>query len=220
MDEPSPTKERPRTQPSGGVTCTRWSRVRRLQDWSDEESWRWFYDTYSRLIFAVARSRGLKEDEAEEVVQETALHVCKSLKGFKADPVFGSFKAWLRKVVRGRIVDWQRRKQAENRLPRHHSRHTVSEEGRTPTVERVPDPGGGFDRRWDEEWQALAREEFKKRVDEKHYQIFDHHVFQGHAAGKVAKAFGVSQATVYVLRFRLMPVYRRVLGDLEAARPN
>ena len=74
---------------------TRWTLIERLKNWDDQESWRQFFETYWKLIYGVAIKSGLTHPEAQDVVQETVMSVCKSMQNFKADPAHGSFKAWL-----------------------------------------------------------------------------------------------------------------------------
>ena len=56
---------------------TRRSLIARLQNWQDQRSWDEFYRTYWRLIYAVARQAGLRDDEAWDTVQETILSIAK-----------------------------------------------------------------------------------------------------------------------------------------------
>jgi hypothetical protein len=42
---------------------TRYSLLKRLQDWQDNESWQDFFDTYWRLIYSMALRSGLTETE-------------------------------------------------------------------------------------------------------------------------------------------------------------
>src|SRR6266571_1178711 len=84
---------------------TRWTLISRLKRWDDQESWREFFDLYWKLIYGVALKAELSPTEAQEVVQETIISVCKNIKTFKADPAYGSFKAWLLKLTRWRILD-------------------------------------------------------------------------------------------------------------------
>src|SRR2546425_8473448 len=72
---------------------TRWILIERLKNWDDQESWRQFFDTYWKLIYGVAIKSGLTHPEAQDVVQETVMSVCKNMPNFKADPAYGSFKA-------------------------------------------------------------------------------------------------------------------------------
>ena len=65
---------------------TRETLLSRLKDWEDDESWREFFKIYRPLIFSSAMKAGLREDEAQEVVQETVISVAKTIKEFKYDP--------------------------------------------------------------------------------------------------------------------------------------
>src|SRR5262249_31410444 len=77
---------------------TRYSLLSRLHDWDDQESWKEFFDTYWRLIYAVAIRSGLTDSEAQDVVQETIISVSKDIDKFKRDRELGSFKGWLRNI--------------------------------------------------------------------------------------------------------------------------
>ena len=83
---------------------TRHSLLTRLKDWDDQTSWREFFDTYWRLIYAVALKAGLSDAEAQDVVQETVLTVAKKVGAFEAQPD-GSFKGWLLQITRRRMAD-------------------------------------------------------------------------------------------------------------------
>src|SRR2546427_11352752 len=45
---------------------TRWSLVRRLKDWDDQESWSDFFNTYWKLIYSAAMQSRLTDAEAQE----------------------------------------------------------------------------------------------------------------------------------------------------------
>ena len=90
---------------SDQLLATRWTLIERLKNWDDQESWRQFFDTYWKLIYGAAIKSGLTHPEAQDVVQETVMSVCKSMHNFKADPAYGSFKAWLLNLTRRRITD-------------------------------------------------------------------------------------------------------------------
>src|SRR5438046_9319011 len=92
------------------LLATRWTLIERLKNWDNQESWRQFFETYWKLIYGVAIKSGLTHPEAQDVVQETVMSVCKSMHNFKADPTYGSFKAWLLNLTRWRITDQVRKR--------------------------------------------------------------------------------------------------------------
>jgi RNA polymerase sigma-70 factor (ECF subfamily) len=81
-----------------------------VRDPGNDAAWRRFHDTYARLVYGVARSQGLSETEAQEVVQDTMLSVARTMPDFQYDPARCSFKTWLLHLTRKRIVDHLRRR--------------------------------------------------------------------------------------------------------------
>src|SRR5882672_70368 len=149
---------------SGFTIATRATLLHRLKNWQDEASWQEFFDTYWRLIYGVARQAGMTDVEAQDVVQETMVSVAKHMPTFKYDPAIGSFKAWLLRMTRWRILD-----QLRKRGPIQAHRPT-STDSRTGTVEKVADPASQeLDKVWDAEWEhALfdaAIVKVKQRLD-------------------------------------------------------
>ncbi len=89
---------------------TRRTLLSRLRDAGDQESWHEFFETYWRLIYRAAIHGGLHHAEAEDVVQETVLTVCRRIGQFRYDPAKGSFKGWLLQTTKWRIQDaWRSR---------------------------------------------------------------------------------------------------------------
>lgn len=107
-----------------------------LKNLGDDENWQAFHELYSRLIVGVAIKAGLRQEEAEDVLQETMASVSKHIQEFEANPARGKFRAWLLNMARWRIQDQLRRRPvaaAGNAAP-------PDATATTPTVERVPDP--------------------------------------------------------------------------------
>lgn len=195
---------------------TRQSLIARLKDWEDQEGWKEFFDTYSELIFNVARKAGLTESEAHEVVQETVITVAKNLKAFKTGSEHGSFKAWLLKTTRWRIADQFRKRPPEHRNAIHRG---PDDTVRTGTLDRVPDPNSlRIDTAWDQEWEekrrAIALERLKRKVSAKQFQIFQMLTAQGLYPAQVAKILGISKTLVYVTKHRLTKQFKKELDRL------
>src|SRR5258708_27752770 len=99
------------SEPSDELIPTRATLIQRLKNWEDQSSWQDFFETYWHLIYGVAIKRGLNKSEAQDVVQETMISVAKHMPGFKYDPAYGSFKAWLLNMTRWRITNQLQRHQ-------------------------------------------------------------------------------------------------------------
>ncbi len=197
---------------------TRQSLLSRLKNWDDAASWREFFNTYWKLIYAVARRAGLTHTEAEEVVQETVLGVARSIGEFRYDPTRSSFKNWLMQVTRHRIarqVARRRRQPPVDEAPQ--------ETSRTPLLERLPDPaGGGLEAIWDAEWEKnlvdTALRRVKGRAPIRQYQMFDFFVLKKWPAAKVARTLGVSIGHVYVAKHRITRLIKKEV-ELLSQKP-
>lgn len=198
------------------MNATRRSLVERLTNWEDQRNWQDFFETYWRLIYGVARKSGLTDAESQDVVQETVITVAKNITKYEREA--GSFRGWLLHITRWRIAD-QFRKRAPQTLQA--KSRGGSSRGGTATIERVPD---GFDlaATWEEEWQrhifTAAMERLKKKVDPKHYQIFDCLAVKQWSAPKVAASLGVGIAQVYLVKHRLSAQLKKEVAVLEKQR--
>lgn len=194
--------------------ATRLTLIGRLADWNDRVRWQQFFETYWRLIYAVARRAGLNDAEAQDVVQETVLAVAKNITRY--DRAAGRFKPWLLQMTRWRIAD-----QFRKRLPEAERSPGGDQAGArdTATMDRIPSPEPDLETAWDEEWQQqllqTALEHMKTKVNPAHFQIFDCAVRKQWPADKVARELGVNIAQVYLVRHRLGAMLRKVLLRAE-----
>ncbi len=195
---------------------TRATLIQRLKNWQDQSSWQDFFDTYWKLIYCVALKSGLTEVEAQDVVQETMVSVAKQMPAFKYDPAIGSFKAWLLTLTRWRIVDQFRKR---GPLVEHNPFPNDTETG-TRTVDKVADPlSQDLDRLWDAEWEEnlleAAMAKTKRRVDPQKFQIFDLYVNKEWDPARVAEAFAIPVAQVYLAKHRVTEVIKEEVKRLE-----
>jgi RNA polymerase sigma-70 factor (ECF subfamily) len=195
------------------LLATRNSLIERLPNWEDRAKWQEFFDTYWRLIYGVARKSGLSDAEAQDVVQETVLSVARNIS--KYDKNAGSFKSWLMQLTRWRIVD-----QVRKRGPA--AQRAQTDTARTATIDRIPDPAGRkLEALWDDEWRQsifeTAIERVKRKVNAKHFQIFDCLVLKRWPVAKTASTLGVNVAQVYLVKHRIAGLLKREVSELERA---
>lgn len=202
--------------------ATRASLLGRLKDLEDQPSWQEFFDAYWRLIYSVALKAGLTDAEAQDVVQETVISAARHLPGFHYDPKVCSFKTWLLRLARWRIID-----QLRKRLPASQPVEAAVEDDATATalLDRLtrgvaPD----LEQIWTEEWEKLvlaaAIDRAKQQVRPEQFQIFDLYALRGMPATQVAKLLGVSVARVYLAKHRVARVVRAEALWLEQAMPG
>jgi RNA polymerase sigma factor (sigma-70 family) len=200
---------------------TRWSLIGRLKNWDDQESWREFFDTYWKLIYGVAMKAGLSHVEAEEVVQETVMAVCRKIGEFKASPAYGSFKSWLMNLTRWRIADQFRKRRSIDGTPQQSRVRPANDDTHsTATIDRVANPtDNAMDAIWDAEWEKnlveVALAKLKRQVNARQFQIFYLHVIKQLPAEKVVKALGVNRAQIYLVKYRLTPLFKQAVAEAE-----
>ena len=206
----APAKPLPTTRDAESI-ATRHSLLERLKDWEDQTSWQEFFNTYWKLIYSVGIKAGLSDAEVQDVAQETVISVARKIEGFVYDPAVCSFKTWMLRLTRWRIINQLKRRQRDaGNLP--------SDEDGTAT--RIPDPTE-FDLEaiWDEEWKknllAAALERIKSRVDPEQFQIFDLYCVSNWPAQKVARTLSVSIGRVYLAKHRIGALLRKEARILE-----
>ncbi len=184
----------------------------RLKNVDDTAGWQKFYDIYRGVIRGVALKAGLREDEADDVLQETMRSLTNDLQDFEANPAHGAFRAWLLNKARWRICD-----QFRKRLP---AAGSPAATATTPAAERVPDPRPvDWEGLCDAEWQARLREQAFKElqfgVKAGQYQIFHLLVVEQRSAREVARMVGRSRAHIYLTKHRVSSALKKIVRRLE-----
>lgn len=95
---------------------TRPSLLIRLRDCQDDDAWRAFSHLYGPLIFSFLRHRGLQEQDAAEVMQESLLQISKSIQKFTYQPERGRFRDWVYSVVRSKLSEFHRKRTRQPQL--------------------------------------------------------------------------------------------------------
>src|SRR5262245_17554599 len=172
------------TLPHGSSLETRPSLLKKLRSGDDPQSWQEFYQIYGGLIRHFALKAGLTADEAEEVVQETAIGVARRLPEFVYDPKVCRFKSWLLNLTRWRVQNQFKKRRTPSGMtgagnavgPA--STPRADETATTGTIAVIADPavpefGGEWDAAWEKNLLTQAMERVRQRIDERQFQIFD-----------------------------------------------
>ncbi len=207
---------------------TRASLLDRLKDASNHASWEEFQRIYRGLLVGVARRAGLNEHEADEAVQETLIAVAKKMPQFRYDPGRDSFKGWLLRIVRWKIVDQVRRRrqapsQSEEEGPPSIAERLVFREDWQLDPVSLPadtaDPRQDFDAIWEAEWEhhlvtkALVR--VKRLARPEHYAIYHLHVIEERPVAEVCRTLRVSTAAVYLAKHRVGNLVKKAVRQLR-----
>ena len=79
----------------------------------DEVAWAQLVHLYGPLVQRWCRRAQLQDDDTADVFQETFRAVAKDLGSFRPTRAVGSFRSWLRSIVRSKIGDHFRRRQKQ-----------------------------------------------------------------------------------------------------------
>jgi RNA polymerase sigma-70 factor (ECF subfamily) len=184
---------------------TRRSLLSRLRDLGDGESWQTFFDLYWQMLYNVARRAGLGEADAQDVVQESVVAVARQMPEFRYDPVRGTFKHWLFRIVRRRIADHLRR--VYRQPPQGELAFDPLAEDDAPSAALEDANAVEFGAAWEQEWEQAILDaavvQVRGKANPKHFQVFDYCVRQRWPAAKVAATLGLNAAQVYLARHRV-----------------
>jgi RNA polymerase sigma-70 factor (ECF subfamily) len=199
-------------KPNLNVEATRQSLLLRLRDWEDHQSWLDFFNRYWRLIYGVARRSGLSDDQAQEVVQETIITLCKGIRNYEYQPERCSFRSWLMLLTRHRIIAAWRKRRAEPEFD------TMSEaDATTQAASGISEQA--LDAIWNEEWEenliGAAAQVVRKQVKSKQFQIYDLYVLKNWPVKRVSETLKVSATQVYLAKHRVGRLMRREIRRLE-----
>ena len=195
--------------------ATRASLLDRLKNREDQASWQEFFDTYWLLIYRVAKKAGLTDAEAQDIVQETVMAMANKLPGFIYDPKVCSFKTWMLRLTRWRIIDTLRKRLPQS-APAADSNGTA-----TSALDRIPDESSlKLEAVWDDEWEksllTAALQRLKPLLKPEHYQIFDLYALRQLPVSQVAEIMGISAARVYLVKHRVAAKIRNEIKAIEA----
>ena len=190
------------------ANTTHLSLLLRLRDRADKLSWQQFHDRYGQLLYRYARGRGASHPDAEDIIQEVELYLFKAMDGFEYDARKGRFRAYLRAAV---IHAMARR---------------ASRQARQPAAMDPQDfdylaaqEDSSADARWEREWQLhrlrWAMRSIAGEFAPSTLKAFEMHVLAGRPVDETANKLGVSKASVYQAKSRILKCLQARLATLD-----
>ena len=193
---------------------TRSSVLAAVADTANEKAWRRLFDLYAGFVFSIARSKGLADADADDIVQTVFADLARNLPSFKYDREKGRFRSYLSALTRWRINDRLRAGKRDVEL-----KASFMEEAKA----RMSAGDEDFEER---EWQAAALEEALRRikpgVQSAHYAAFVASAVEGQDTETVTRLYGISRDNLYQIRKRLAAKLRetlkQVIEDMDSPR--
>ena len=208
------------SDPAEDSLLTRRTLLSRLRNLDDQESWRTFFNLYWRLLYNVARKSGLDDGGAQEIVQDTVIAVARKMPEFRYDPARGTFRQWLLRITRRRIIDHLRR--IYRQPPRAEVAPESLDEDEAHAAAIVDQSASAIDAAWNEEWEksmfdaALTR--VRAEINPRHFQVFDYCVLKDWPASKVAATLGLNAAQVYLAKHRVAQAMKHAVRRINDER--
>jgi len=190
---------------------TRTTLVVGLKNLEDQRIWNRFFDSYWKLIYNAAIQAGLKDADAQEVVQETVISVTKNIKDFEYDRSKGSFKGWLMKTTKWKIMDQFRKIQKKN---------TRECSGSSEFLENLSNELPEVEKYWENNWQQELLEsalvKVKEQVKPIYYQVYDMLIRKEMKPKEVSSALGIKTDQVYLAKHRVAEVLKQIVGEMNS----
>ena len=187
---------------------TRSSVIRAVANTENEAAWQRFFDLYAGFVFSIARSKGLNDTDADDIVQMVFSDLARNLPSFKYDREKGRFRPYLAALVKWRVIDRLKAVRRDADL-----KADFMEEAKSAATTEDED----FEER---EWQSAAMEEtlrrIKPEVRPEHYAAFVASAVEGQDTDVVTKLYGISRDSLYQIRKRLTVKLREKLAEVRA----
>ena len=180
------------------------SLLERLRRPDEPDAWRRFVHLYTPLLLGWARRFGLRDPDAADLVQEVFVVLLQEMPRFRYDPQ-KRFRGWLWTIMVNKLAEQRRRRQLPKAGPVDPPLSELSE----------PDPAEVLD---ETEYQRylvgralkLMQAEFSRPV----WQACWEYVVNGKPASEVAAQLGMSVASVYAAKCRVLSRLRQELEGL------
>ena len=186
------------------MTTTRETLLFRLRDHADDSAWSEFYSVYAPLMYRYARARGLSERDAEEIRDQCLEVVVRRMPDFEYDRSRGRFKAWLHRIVTGRVVDAHRRR-----------REATAE---SADLAGLLDPQPAPDELWEEEWRRgilrASMDRARQLVSPRDFDVFES-LLEGRPVAEVCERFAINPNQVYKAKGRVLKRVRDVMLRID-----
>ena len=190
------------------MTVTRQSLLIRARD-GDATSWQDLVNLYRPFIVACLRRWKTPAADIDDLSQEILVSVVQYLPSFHHSGQPGSFRSWLRSIVRNRANDFWRRRDTLSAAQRDDAMEAVSQ---------LEDPGSGHSREWDREHDRhilrCLLESVEQEFEPSTFQAFRLVAIDGASGVEAARKLGLSVSAIYTAKSRVLRRIRQQASGL------
>jgi RNA polymerase sigma factor (sigma-70 family) len=179
---------------------TRASLLVRLKDRSNQQAWSEFVELYGPVIYGFARSRGLQDADASDMMQDVLKSVAGAIEGLDYDSTKGSFRGWLFTITRNKVFNHLSSRRGKARAS--------GDSDAYAQLAEFPDSQPGLEADWERDYQrrvtAVAMDRLKSEFQPKTWDAFWRTAVQGEAPASVGVALQMSPGAVYIAKSRVL----------------
>jgi RNA polymerase sigma-70 factor, ECF subfamily len=174
----------------------------------DPVAWSRLVDSFGEIVYRWCRVSGVSPTDAEDLVQEVFASVARGVGTFERQKAEGSFRSWLATITRNRVRDYFRR-QAEREVAAGGTDAQARLEQQADQLESTICPEG-MENALVKRLLDAVRVEFEPAT----WNAFWATAIDGRQASDVAEATGLSVASVYQAKSRVLRRLRQRLSEL------
>jgi RNA polymerase sigma factor (sigma-70 family) len=196
---------------------TRPSLLIRLHDARDEQAWVEFTAIYGPFVARLARSKGLQEADAADLVQEVFQSMATAVQLGSYDPAKGSFRGWMFTVARNKMLNFLAAGRKNPAGTGDTEIHDLLGAHPAPS----PEDSALFDAEYRRRLFDWAAEIVRAESTQVAWRAFQMAGIEGQPAAVVAKTLGTTVGTVYYYKSRIMARLRLLIeGVPESGLPE
>ncbi len=181
----------------------------RVRDASDAVAWDRFASIYGPVVYRLARSRGLQDADANDLVQHVLMAVARKLPDWQRSSGGTRLRSWLYTIAKNETTN------VLTRLPRKQARGGTTAMN---VLRQQPASDCELDEVEIEYRRQLYRHAaqiVRSRADEATWLAFSMTMIDGVSVAAAASELGRSEGMVYAARSRIMNRLRNVVRELE-----
>ena len=186
---------------------TRSSVLAAVRDTGDAAAWARFFDLYAGFVFAIARSKGLSSEDADDIVQGVFSELARKMPTFEYDRTKGKFRSYLLGLINWRVLDKLKADKRESEL---NAAYCEEAKSSAPVAEAA------F---IDQEWQNAAFDEALRRLQEEarpdHFAAFVESTVEGLDTETVMRLHGMTRDNIYQIRARFTSKLKTLVATIR-----
>ena len=192
------------------MATTSHSLLDRVRQGADSAAWQRLNDLYAPLIRNWIGRQNVAGADADDVAQDVLVVVLRKLPAFEHSGQTGAFRSWLRSITVNCLRDFWRTQRLRPA--------TAGDSSFATAIEQLADEDSELSRRWNDEHDRLITrrllEQIRPAFEDVTWRAFERAALDGAVPGDIAAELGISVASVYAAKSRVLARLRQDAAGL------